>query len=375
MEILWIPRLINSTFCRGETLRKLNRIQVLRTSNKILDRSYSRRRRRGDISSKVSQRGMMTATTTTTKEYAFDPPPTVSLPVVNSKLFFPVRRVYCVGKNYVEHVKEMGGNIDAQRSKPVFFTKPTIDGVVFAGHNTDLYCSSNSKTICSSSNDNSDSNNNNSTPIKYPPNTENLHYEVELVVAIGKEIRYNKLSSVDEDDDVNDKNINDDAGDISRNAAILDCVYGYAVGIDLTRRDLQKEAKNSRGPWELGKYFDQSAPIGPITSIASFDTTKNNSINSPSSSSSSSSSSFEERLNGKTMSLMVNGIMKQSVQLQEMIWNVPEIITELSKSYSMKPGDLIMTGTPEGVGRVKVGDRLVGSIDGGLVEIVDITLV
>jgi len=294
---------------------------------------------------------MMTAT----QAYVFDPPPTMYLPVVNSKLLFPVRRVYCVGKNYVEHIKEMGG--DAQRSKPVFFTKPNVDGVVFAGHNTDLYCSSNSKTIISNNN-NSRSVSNNSTPIKYPLNTENLHYEVELVVAIGKEIEHQKSSSLDEDDD------NNYTGDIS-NAAILDCVYGYAVGIDLTRRDLQKEAKDSRGPWELGKYFDQSCPIGPIT-IAGFDT-KTNCI--------SPSSSFEEHLHGKKMSLTVNGIMKQSVQLKEMIWNVPEIIIELSRSYDIKPGDLIMTGTPEGVGRVKVGDRLIGSIDGGLVEIVDITLV
>jgi len=293
--------------------------------------------------SQKQQRTMMTSTHVSSK-YVFDPPTITSLPVVtgnnnntnndkdNEQLHFPVRRVYCVGKNYAEHVKEMGG--DVRRSKPIFFTKP-VDGVVFAGtggHNN---------------------NNNSSTPIKYPPNTSNFHYEVELVVAIGKEIRYSEITNSSGDN----TSSNDAAAAAA--AAILDCVYGYAVGIDLTRRDLQQDAKDNRGPWTLGKYFDASAPIGPISP----------------SSSSSSSLSFEEHIDDKIMSLTVNGEVKQSVQLNEMIWNVPEIIAELLKSYDLKPGDLIMTGTPSGVGPVTVGDRIIGSIDGGMVENVDITLV
>lgn len=218
--------------------------------------------------------------------------------------------MYCVGKNYTEHIKEMGG--DKPLSKPIFFPKPTIDGVVFAGKSE--------------------------TPVKYPPNTDNFHYEVELVVAIGKEIKSNEFSSIENKRDVA--------------AAILKCVYGYAVGIDLTRRDRQQEGKDAGLPWDLGKFFDQSAPIGPITAT-----------NSP-----------FEYLDNKTLSLTVNGEIKQSVLLKQMIWNVPDIILELSKSYDLKPGDLIMTGTPKGVGPVTVGDRLIGSIDGGLVENVDIIL-
>ena len=292
--------------------------------------------------SQKQQRTMMTSTHVSSK-YVFDPPTITSLPVVtgsnnnddndkdNEQLHFPVRRVYCVGKNYAEHVKEMGG--DVRRSKPIFFTKP-VDGVVFAG----------------TGGHNNNNNNNNSTPIKYPPNTSNFHYEVELVVAIGKEIRYSDIT--------NSSGNNTSINDAAAAAAILDCVYGYAVGIDLTRRDLQQDAKDNRGPWTLGKYFDESAPIGPISP-----------------SSSSSSLSFEEHIDDKIMSLTVNGEVKQSVQLNEMIWNVPEIIAELLKSYDLKPGDLIMTGTPSGVGPVTVGDRIIGSIDGGMVKNVDITLV
>ena len=201
--------------------------------------------------SQKQRRTMMTSTPVSSK-YVFDPPTITSLPVVtgnnnntndkdNEQLHFPVRRVYCVGKNYAEHVKEMGG--DVRRSKPIFFTKP-VDGVVFAGtaggHNN---------------------NNNNSTPIKYPPNTSNFHYEVELVVAIGKEIRYSEI--------INSSGNNTSINDAAAAAAILDCVYGYAVGIDFTRRDLQQDAKDNRGPWTIGKYFDVSAPIVPISPSSS----------------------------------------------------------------------------------------------------------
>lgn len=253
------------------------------------------------------------------KSYVFDPPTITSLPVVGTNTRFPVRRVYCVGKNYAAHVIEMGG--DLERSNPVFFTKPSFDGVVYAG----------------SSDFNGDGNDgSSSTSIKYPPNTSNLHYEVELVVAIGKGLCSETAAPTSVSD-------------------LLDCVYGYAVGIDLTRRDLQGEAKSKGLPWDTGKYFDESAPMGPITPAATTD-------------------SFEEILDKKTMELTVNGKTRQSVRLENMIWKVPEIITELSKSFELKQGDLIMTGTPSGVGPVVAGDRLVGTID-GLVEAVDVTLV
>ncbi len=251
--------------------------------------------------------------------YVFCPPAITSLPVVGTNSRFPVRRVYCVGKNYTAHVIEMGGDLD--RSNPVFFTKPSFDGVVYAG---------------SSEFDDDSNNDSNSTSIKYPPDTSDLHYEVELVVAIGKGIPPETSSS-------------------ATASNLLDCVYGYAVGIDLTRRDLQGEAKSKGLPWDTGKYFDESAPMGPITPAVTTD-------------------SFEAILDEKTMELTVNGETRQSVLLENMIWKVPEIINELSKSFELKQGDLIMTGTPSGVGPVVAGDRLVGTID-GLVEAVDITLV
>lgn len=266
-----------------------------------------------------------------THGYVFDPPLTTSLPVVagtttaaaiTPSLRFPVRRIYCVGKNYADHVVEMGG--DLKKSKPVFFTKPSFDGVVYAGPPPEAGSEESSST----------------TNVQYPPGTNNLHYEAELVVAIGKEVRCReKEESLPPD-------------------VLPTCVYGYAVGIDLTRRDLQGEAKSGGKPWDTGKYFDQSAPMGPL------------SIRPPNN-----ESEEEQRdLYDKTMVLTVNGETKQSVRLGEMIWKVPEIIAELSLLYTLKPGDLIMTGTPSGVGPVVVGDRIRATID-GLVEGLDITLV
>lgn len=257
----------------------------------------------------------MMTTLSDEQSFVVDPPQIASLPVVGSESRFPVRRVYCVGKNYADHVVEMGG--DLKRSQPIFFTKPSYDGVLYAGGKT-------------------------STAVLYPPNTQNLHYEVELVVAIGKELVVSKTKD------------NDSASSISAED-LLDCVYGYAVGIDFTRRDLQGEAKKKGLPWDTGKYFDQSAPMGSITPKTA-------------------ASSFEDTLDLMSMELTVNGETRQSVRLNQMIWKVPEILTELSGSFALKPGDLIMTGTPSGVGPVVVGDRLVGTID-GLVEGVDITLV
>jgi len=290
----------------------------------------------------MAQCGRSMTSSTAPNPYVFDPPPIACLPVVGTNAKFPVRRVYCVGKNYAAHVVEMGG--DLQRSQPVFFTKPSVDGVVYAGCSLD--------------------NNNNSTEIQYPPHTNNLHYEVELVVAIGSELRRRPKDADDDDEDAAPA-----ADDL------LDCVYGYAVGIDLTRRDLQGEAKSKGLPWDAGKYFDQSAPMGPITPrIRIIHESSSSSHQKAKADSSSSFDISNSNLDDKIMALTVNGEVRQSVSLQHMIWKVPDIITALSQLFELKPGDLIMTGTPSGVGPVVVGDRIRGTID-GLVQGVDITLV
>jgi fumarylpyruvate hydrolase len=218
-----------------------------------------------------------------------------------------------VGKNYSDHVKEMGG--DVQRSKPVFFTK-TSNGVVLASgslHDTDMPTTT-------------------PTPIRYPPNTNNLHYECELVVAIGK-------------GNVQEKSTN---GDTPQHVTIpvdeaADYIYGFALGIDLTRRDLQQEAKGRRGPWDTAKQFDHCAPMGPIHQM--------------------SLSELQEMESSLHMELQLNGTIRQSTKpLQEMIWSIPEIIVELSRYCALQSGDLIMTGTPAGVGSVERGDRILGRL-------------
>jgi fumarylpyruvate hydrolase len=255
----------------------------------------------------------MTTADPSSPTYVFEPPPIPTLPVkdADNKLF-PIHRVYCVGKNYADHVKEMGG--DVTRSKPVFFTKPG-DGVILAS-------------------------NTNATPIAYPPHTTNLHYECELVVAIGKTAKNGKISLED----------------------APSYIFGFAVGLDLTRRDLQSQAKASGAPWDTAKYFDQSAPMGSIRTMTTL-----------------------AEMEQYHLQLRVNDELKQSAPLTEMIWSIPEIIAELSSYYQLQAGDLIMTGTPSGVGPVQVGDRIVGQIvrDGGagnastenVVEPVDIVLV
>lgn len=198
---------------------------------------------------------------------------------------FPVHRVYCVGRNYGEHVKEMGG--DPKQEPPVFFSKPASACVTFG------------------------------EDVVYPQATNDLHHEVELVVALksgGK--------------------------DIAADAA-LDCVYGYAVGIDFTRRDLQAIAKDRGRPWDVAKGFDQSAPISailPVSEVAG--------------------------LQDRQISLRVNDEVRQQASLNDMIWSVPEIICELSKFFELKAGDLIYTGTPSGVASVVRGDRLNASVEG-----------
>lgn len=226
-------------------------------------------------------------------DFVFKPPAIASVEVSGESARFPVRRIFCVGRNYAAHAREMGK--DPDREPPFFFTKPA-DAVV-----------------------------DNSATIPYPPETANLHYEIELIVAIGKE-----------------------GFNIAADAA-LDHVYGYGVGIDLTRRDLQFEARDKGRPWDWGKAFDQSAPIAPLHRV---------------------DRSFHP--NSGRIWLAVNGELKQDADLKELIWSVPDIIAILSRSMVLKPGDLVMTGTPAGVGAIVTGDKVTGGID-GLSEI-DITI-
>lgn len=225
---------------------------------------------------------------TTDPQLVVDPPPTVLLPVQHAdavRRAFPVRRIYCVGRNYADHALEMGH--DPDREPPFFFTKPA-DSVVDDG-----------------------------ATLAFPPMTENLHHEVELVVAIGR-----------------------GGSDIEPDRALA-CVYGYAVGLDMTRRDLQLAAKAAGRPWDLGKGFDHSAPCSAIRPAAEIGHPERGSI-----------------------SLSVNGEGRQSADLATMIWRVPEIIASLSRFVRLAPGDLIMTGTPAGVGPVTPGDELIGAVEG-----------
>jgi fumarylpyruvate hydrolase len=209
--------------------------------------------------------------------------PTVE--IAGSGLRFPVHRIYCVGRNYAAHAREMG--MDPDREPPFFFAKPA-DAVVANG-----------------------------TPVPYPPRTANLHHEIELVVAIGEGGR-----------------------DIPLERALAH-VFGYAVGNDLTRRDLQFAAREQGRPWDVAKGFDASAPVSAIRPAAEV--------------------GHPERA---AIWLEVNGETRQRANLSEMIWSVPEIVAELSTYFELRPGDLIFTGTPEGVGPVRPGDSLVGGIDG-----------
>ncbi|WP_334188881.1 fumarylacetoacetate hydrolase family protein [Noviherbaspirillum sp.] len=221
-------------------------------------------------------------------QYAFPPQAPATVPVAGSDALFPVHRIYCVGRNYVEHAKEMGGT---GREAPFFFMKPA-DAVLPVAQGT-------------------------TGDMPYPPMTNDLHHEIELVVAIGK------------------GGVNIAAADAFRH------VWGYAVGLDMTRRDLQGEAKKLGRPWSTGKGFDFSAPIGPLHPVAQ----------------------TGEIVQG-AIRLDVNGTPRQQSDVQKLIWNVAETIEHLSKYYALQPGDLIFTGTPEGVAAVKKGDLLEGSIAG-----------
>ena len=220
--------------------------------------------------------------------YVFPPAPAPSVPVVGTEAQFPVHRIYCVGRNYEEHAKEMGFT---GREPPFFFMKPA-DAIVVAPPGA-------------------------TTPLPYPSLTTNLHHEIELVVAIGKG---------------------------GKNIAAADApshIYGYAVGLDMTRRDLQNDMKKQGRPWSIGKGFDHSAPIGPITPAAQAGDV------------------------GKAgIWLQVNGVDRQRSTIAQLIWNIAETIEHLSAAWELQPGDLIYTGTPEGVGAVVTGDVLEGGVDG-----------
>ncbi len=214
--------------------------------------------------------------------------PIAAIPVAGSDAVFPVRRVYCVGRNYAEHAKEMGFT---GREDPFFFNKPADALLNVADGQTGL--------------------------MPYPPKTANLHYEIELVVALDKGGR-----------------------DLTVEQA-AQCVWGYAIGLDMTRRDLQGEAKKQGRPWEVGKAFDQSAPVGPLHSREKVGA-----------------------LDAGAISLSVNGTVKQTSDLSQMIWSTAESIAYLSSLFELKAGDIIFTGTPEGVGPVVAGDTMIGAVAG-----------
>ena len=223
--------------------------------------------------------------------YVINPPTQNSLSVRGTEARFPVRRVYCVGRNYEAHAREMG--TDPTREPPFIFQKPT-DAVISGA-----------------------------TSIPYPPQTRNLHYEIELVVAIGQ------------------RGVN-----VPESEA-LSLVYGYGVGIDLTRRDLQQAAKDGGKPWEWGKAFDKSAPC---SALAPADV-----IGHPAS--------------GRIW-LSVNDVIKQDADISQLIWSVSEVIAFISASMVLEPGDLVFTGTPAGVGPLLPADRIQGGVDGiGTIEV------
>lgn len=215
----------------------------------------------------------------------FSPPETVAAPIDGSADTFPIRRIFCVGRNYEAHAKEMG--VVADREAPFYFIKGSYAYVASGA------------------------------TVAYPPGTANYHHEMELVVAIGKP-----------------------AFRIAADQA-LDVVFGYACGLDMTRRDLQTVAREKQRPWDLGKDFEQSAVLGPIVPASR--------IGHPAQA---------------AISLSVNGQTKQSSNIDQLIHPVPALVAHLSQYYHLQPGDLIYTGTPEGVGPVKPGDRIEGGIEG-----------
>ncbi|MCC5869035.1 MAG: fumarylacetoacetate hydrolase family protein [Gammaproteobacteria bacterium] len=218
-------------------------------------------------------------------DYVISPPQQPVVPINGATKAWPVRRIYCVGRNYAAHAREMGR--DPDREPPFFFLKPA-DAIVP-----------------------------NNTPVPYPPRTSNLHHEIELVVAIGRSGR--------------DVSVEDAPG----------LIFGFAVGNDLTRRDLQLQAREQGRPWDTGKGFDHSAPITAISPIEQTGLIQRGRI-----------------------WLTVNGEQRQEADIADLIWDVPEVISELSTLFELMPGDLIYTGTPAGVGPVVAGDLIEGGVDG-----------
>jgi fumarylpyruvate hydrolase len=221
-------------------------------------------------------------------DFVFPPAPTVCVPVRGRPGAFPVHRIYCVGRNYEEHAKEMGFS---GREPPFFFMKPA-DAIVVVPAGGEAH-------------------------MAYPPLTGNLHHEIELVVAIGK------------------------GGRNIAAANALQHVFGYAVGLDMTRRDLQNDMKKQGRPWCIGKAFDQSAPIGPITPADEAGNIAQAEIH-----------------------LQVNGKDRQRSNVSKLIWSISETIEHLSAAWELQPGDLIFSGTPEGVGAVLPGDTMSGGVTG-----------
>jgi fumarylpyruvate hydrolase len=216
--------------------------------------------------------------------YVIDPPKQAAIAVAGSDALFPVRRIYCIGRNYAEHAIEMGH--DPDKEAPFFFQK-NPDNVDGSGN------------------------------FPYPPKTSDVHFEIEMVVALKSGGRNIAISDA------------------------LDHIYGYGIGLDMTRRDLQGQMKKMGRPWEIGKAFENSAPVGPLHLA-----------------------SATGHIVSGPIALHVNGELQQSGDINQMIWKVPEIITYLSEYYEIAPGDLIMSGTPAGVGPVNPGDVMLGSVAG-----------
>jgi len=219
--------------------------------------------------------------------YLFAPTPVPSLAVRGVQARYPVNRIFCVGRNYHAHAVEMGRPVDKSTMKPFYFTKA-------------------SSTLVDSG-----------STVPYPCGTQNYHFEMELVVAIGA------------------------AGFRVKAADAASLIYGYAAGLDMTRRDLQLVARDQGRPWDLGKDFEKSAVCSEIVPIGNLGVLQKGAI-----------------------SLQVNGQAKQTADLGQLIWNIPELLADLSQYYHLQPGDLIYTGTPEGVGAVQPGDVITGSVEG-----------
>ena len=218
-------------------------------------------------------------------DFVFAPPAAVSVPVAGRRERFPVHRIYCVGRNYAEHAREMGAA--PERGTPMFFMKPA-DALVIDG-----------------------------ADVPYPSVTQDLHHEVEMVLALGRGGR-----------------------DLDATAA-LDCVWGYGVGLDLTRRDLQAAAKAKGHPWDVAKGFDASAPISALRAVSD--------IGHP---------------RAARLRLTVNGALRQEGDIADMLFGVADIVRELSKLFTLMPGDLVYTGTPAGVAALQRGDAFVATLDG-----------